>query len=268
LREPVENYRRPERLHSEIERVLRRYPVAFCPAAALPEPGSYVARAAAGVPVIAVRGHDGVIRAFRNACRHCGTALVDGAGCAAALVCPYHGWVHRLDGSLRHVPDAHGFPDLDRSTHGLAPIHALIRGVVVFVSQAELAPDAVLDALPDVVASDQELIGAGEVVLDANWKVLLEGFLEGYHIKATHRTTFFPFGFDNLNVAETFGRNSRVTFPFRRINELRDRPPHTWRADRVVTTVHHPFPNTIVARLSHHTTMVVLELLGEAPRVS
>ncbi|MDT9110839.1 Rieske 2Fe-2S domain-containing protein, partial [Escherichia coli] len=71
-REPVANYRSPARLDLELERVFRRTPTPFCPSAALLEPGSYVARDAAGVPLLAVRGVDGNVRVFRNACRHRG----------------------------------------------------------------------------------------------------------------------------------------------------------------------------------------------------
>src|SRR5690349_17437836 len=67
-REPVENYCSEKRFASELK-MLRRSPVAFCPSAALPEKGSYVAREAAAVPILAVRGEDGKVRAFRNACR-------------------------------------------------------------------------------------------------------------------------------------------------------------------------------------------------------
>ena len=62
-REPVENYRSEERLRQELA-LLRRLPVPFCPSAALREPGAYVARQAAGVPILAVRGNDGKVRAF------------------------------------------------------------------------------------------------------------------------------------------------------------------------------------------------------------
>src|SRR3954468_11560059 len=65
-REPVANYHSPERLQREIEQVLRRYPTPFCPSAALIEPGSFIAREAAGTALVAVRGHDGVARVFRN----------------------------------------------------------------------------------------------------------------------------------------------------------------------------------------------------------
>src|SRR6266851_520955 len=71
--ERVENYRSQERFSAELASILRRYPTPFCPSAALPESGSYVARNAAGTPILVVRGTDGQVRGFRNACRHRGT---------------------------------------------------------------------------------------------------------------------------------------------------------------------------------------------------
>src|SRR5437899_1180680 len=99
-REPVEHYLTPERLHAEVHRVLRRRFVAFCPSAALPDAGSYLARTVAGVPLVASRGRDGVVRVFRNSCRHRGTAVASGSGCSTSFACPYHGWVYGSDGSL------------------------------------------------------------------------------------------------------------------------------------------------------------------------
>ena len=77
--EPVANYTSEVRLRQEVE-ALRRLPVPFCPSAALSQEGSFVARDAAGVPIVVARDLDGVIRAFRNACRHRGTQLVTGQG--------------------------------------------------------------------------------------------------------------------------------------------------------------------------------------------
>src|SRR5262245_20382928 len=91
-REPVAHYLSPERHALELERVLRRHPTPFCPGSALAEPGAYVARDAAGIPLLAVRGADGRARVFRNACRHRGTQVASGSGCARAFSCPYHGW--------------------------------------------------------------------------------------------------------------------------------------------------------------------------------
>lgn len=103
-REPVANYRSEKRLTAEIERILRRFPTPFCPSAALPEAGSYVAREAAGTPLVVVRGTDGKVRGFRNACRHRGMQVASGTGCTRALTCRYHGWTYNLEGGLRHIP--------------------------------------------------------------------------------------------------------------------------------------------------------------------
>jgi len=255
-REPVENYRSQTRLDKEFE-VLRRFPAAFCPSGALPENGSFIAREAAGVPLIAVRGQDGKVRAFRNACRHRGMRIAEGTGCTNAFMCRYHGWTYGLDGVLRHVPHEQGFPGLDKSTHGLMPVKAEERAGLVFITQeGEANP---LDDLPDLIAKDQVLYATTEREVDANWKIFLEGFLEGYHIRATHPETFLPYGFDNLTLLETFGRNSRITFPFKRIKKLTDVPEADRKVGGFVTYVYHLFPNALVTILSSHTNLVVLE---------
>jgi phenylpropionate dioxygenase-like ring-hydroxylating dioxygenase large terminal subunit len=259
-REPVAHYRSAERLAAELELVLRRYPTPFCPSAALPESGSFVAREMAGTPLLAVRGSDGRVRAFRNACRHRGTQLASGEGCEKAFVCRYHGWTYGLDGALRHVPHEHGFPGLDKSTRGLVPVETVEREGIVFVTQQETPSAAsALNALPPLIGPRWRRSITSESEVNANWKVFLEGFLEGYHIRSTHAQTFYPVQFDNLNVVETFGRNSRIAFPYRAINKLRTRPPAEWSVDGKLTYVYHLFPNAIVATFPASVFMAVLE---------
>jgi hypothetical protein len=96
----------------------------------------------------------------------------------------------------------------------------------------------------------------------ANWKLLTETLLEGYHIKSLHRNTFYPYGLDNVNLVETFGANSRVIFPFRRIEELRDIEPSKRRLDGAVTSVYHLFPNASVSVLSKHSSLTIMEPLS------
>jgi phenylpropionate dioxygenase-like ring-hydroxylating dioxygenase large terminal subunit len=261
-REPVANYRSAERYAAEVSRVLRRTPTPFCPSAALPQAGSFVAREAAGTPLLAVRGDDGRVRAFRNACRHRGMQLAGGAGCAKAFVCRYHGWTYDLDGCLRHVPDEHGFPTLDKANRGLVPVAAEERRGIVFVTQDGPQVPADLDDLPELIPPDYRLVETTEIEVPANWKILTEGFLEGYHIRSTHRETFYPKQFDNLNVVETFGRNGRIAFPYRRVNKLRAVAPADWAVDGMLTYVYHFFPNAMVATFPTNRVVVVLEPLG------
>jgi len=257
-REPVENYRSQARFDQEME-LFKRLPLVYCPSAALPDAGSYVARTLAGVPLVAVRGEDGVVRAFHNACRHRGMILAEGDGNARSLICRYHAWAYGLDGSLRYVPGEEGFPGLDKDAHGLMPVHVQERGGLIFVTIKDPISTGALEGMPDLIAPGQTVFEYSSFEDDANWKLLLETSMEGYHIKALHNKTFYPYGFDNLNVVETYGTNSRIVFPFRRIEKLRDKPKEEWRADGMLTHVYQLFPNTRLAILSNHYLLVILE---------
>jgi phenylpropionate dioxygenase-like ring-hydroxylating dioxygenase large terminal subunit len=262
-REPVANYRSAERLAAEIERILRRSPAPFCPSAALSEAGSYVAREAAGTPIVVVRGSDGKVRAFRNACRHRGMQVASGTGCARAFVCRYHGWTYNLEGRLRHIPHEEGFPGFDKEAHPLVPVTASERFGLVFVTQDSPAlGDDSLDGLARLIGPDQRLFAVAEREFEVNWKILLEGFIEGYHIKSTHPESFLPYGFDNLNVIDLFGRHSRVTYPFQRIKKLAKVPAQERRVEGLLTYVYHLFPNVLITVLSRHTNVVILEPLA------
>ena len=250
--EPVENYASQARFDAE-QRLMRRLPIPFCPVAALPEPGSYIARQSAGVPIVVVRDEQGTIRAFRNACRHRGMQLAEGTGCTKIFRCNYHGWAYRLDGRLEYVPHEHGFPDLDKRRNGLVPVHSVdIQSGLVFVTQDEPVGLGALESLPELLTEDQVIFESQEKVEEANWKLTAEGTLEGYHIKPTHPESFFPYGYDNLNVVEMQGPNSRVCYPFRRIEKLRDAPRENLSLDRMVTLVNRIFPFTSVTRLAQH----------------
>ena len=192
--------------------------------------------------------------------------MVEGSGCARALRCGYHGWTYRLDGSLQHIPHAEGFPDLDKSQHGLLPVGVQEKSGIVFIGQ-DLDPDennmaATLAIIPPLFTQEQQVFDTLEYDLEVNWKIFLESFLEGYHIKPAHKDTFYPFGFDNLTLAETFGNNARVTFPFQRIASLADLPAAERKVDGLLTYVYQLFPNVMVAVLSHHRVMVVLDPLA------
>jgi phenylpropionate dioxygenase-like ring-hydroxylating dioxygenase large terminal subunit len=258
-REPVENYRSPERYAAELA-LLRRYPVPFCPSAALAETGAYIAREAAGVPLLVVRNAGGGVSAFRNACRHRGMQVAEGSGCKKAFACRYHGWTYGLDGALKRVPHEEGFPGLDKAEHGLVPVRAEERNGIVFVTQDSAGRD--LEDLPPLISADQRPFAEPEEsVIDANWKIFLEGFIEGYHIRSTHPETFLPYGFDNLNLVDIFGRNSRVTYPFRRIRKLAELPEEERKVTGYLTYVYQLFPNVLVTKLSSHTKLVILEPL-------
>jgi choline monooxygenase len=266
-REPVENYLSPSRFAEEL-RLLRAMPSVFVPSAAIPNPGDHVERTAFGMPLFAVRGHDHRARVFRNACRHRGFALVEQPGCSHALVCPYHGWTYRLDGSLAHVPHPEAFPGLDPSARGLVEVESHeVDGLIVIdpldppgLGVADLM-GALTDGSPwrDKLLPAQRLVYVDSTVRAMNWKVLVEQFLEGYHLRSTHRDTFFPVQYDDLNVVEIFGPNSRLTFPYRNIERLRNRPESSWNVDARVTYVYQLFPNVMVATFPDVVSVVAID---------
>jgi phenylpropionate dioxygenase-like ring-hydroxylating dioxygenase large terminal subunit len=92
-----------------------------------------------------------------------------------------------------------------------------------------------------------------------NWKVLVEQFLEGYHIRSTHRDTFYPLQYDDLNVVEMFGPNSRIAFPYRNIESLRHRPESTWTTQQRMTFVYQLFPNVMVATFPDQVIVIVVD---------
>ncbi len=260
-REPTEHFRSPERFEKELA-LFRRLPLPFAPSLALANTGDYLARPVGGVPIVVVRHEDGELRAFRNACRHRGATVAQGAGCTRVFTCGYHGWAYGLDGALRHVPHESGFPGLDRAEHGLVPIDSVTeRGGLIFVAIEPPMDDGALAALPELIGADQAVFDESDRESEFNWKLNIEATLEGYHIKPTHRETFYPYGYDNMNVVETFGPNARVTFPFRRIEKLRPLPPEQRDISGRVTYVYNLFPNTTVAVLSNHTVVSFSEPL-------
>ena len=257
-REPVKNYVDQERFDREIK-LLRSLPVPFCPSSALPNKGSYVSRIAAGTPILVTRDEENNVNAFINACRHRGMQVASGSGCKKSFICPYHGWTYGLKGENRNIPGSDGFPGIDPLKHGLKQVNAIEKGGIVYVCQDGEIHKKFLDEALDYFTDEQALINQSEIEDQANWKILHETLLEGYHIKTLHKDTFFPYGLDNINVVENYGQNSRVIFPFRRIEKLRDVDPGSRVIDGTITSVYSLFPNASISVLSKHSNLVILE---------
>ena len=259
--EPVEHYTSQSRYEKEIA-LLRQRPVVFCPSAAIPDAGSYISRTAAGTPLLVVRDNGLRVRAFINACRHRGMKVALGEGCIRTFSCPYHGWTYNLDGSLRGVPGEAAFPDLDKETSGLKEVFAVEKGGLVYVQQEGEPRLETLETALDFFEPSQPFFYQSDTVDEANWKLLTETLLEGYHIKSLHRDSFYPFGLDNINIVESYGQNSRVIYPFKRIEKLRSVARDERNIEGSATLVYHLFPNVSVSVLSKHTSVTVIEPLS------
>jgi len=160
------------------------------------EIGEYKLWDDAGVPVVMVRGEDGVIRAFYNTCRHRGAPVVkDQHGQTQRLQCPYHGWTYRLDGELIAVPDQRDFIELDKSTRGLIPLRCETWGGWLFVNfDADAQPlldylGAAVDDFAQFELDGLRFYEKHHFTIGANWKACVDAFMEVYHLQFVHPDT-------------------------------------------------------------------------------
>jgi nitrite reductase/ring-hydroxylating ferredoxin subunit len=157
-------------------------------------PGDFFVYDVGRYSVLIVRGDDGALRAFQNVCRHRGNQLCEGAGSGAGeLRCSYHRWTWDLQGRLREVPSRKGFGTLRNDEHSLFDVQVDTWGPLVFVNMDSTAGP--LDAFLEGVPADIEWVGIDDfhctyniaVPLPCNWKTLIDGFSETYHVQGIHR---------------------------------------------------------------------------------
>ena len=193
---PGWTYHSPALLELEKEAIFRTHWQIAGHVSDVPEPGDYLAMDVVGERALVVRGKDGVVRAFHNMCRHRGSRVVadDKGHCKNALVCPFHGWVYNLDGTLRGAARPRSFPELDRHEFGLKPLDLEIWMGFIFIrfrdgpqpSVAELlAPHAAEMAHYDI-ANMVPSWGIWSSVSNVNWKSVRDVDNEGYHVAMAH----------------------------------------------------------------------------------
>lgn len=191
---PNERYYSPEFFQQEIERLWPRTWQWACREEHIPEPGDYIVYDVGPYSIIVVRGEDGAVNAFRNACTHRGTKLAQSfsEGSTDAFRCPYHGWTFGLDGALDAYACEWDFPHVDPKEYGLGQVQTGLWGGFVFIN---MDPDCIpleeyLAPLPDHIDSkvfeDRYIVMHVQKELNCNWKIASEAFLEAYHVPETH----------------------------------------------------------------------------------
>ena len=161
----------------------------------IPNPGDYYVYDIGDYSVIVIRGDDKLIRAFVNSCPHRGMQFCDsgeqGTG-KQFLRCPFHGMSWHLDGSLREIPCRWDFPHITDDNFKLMEIPSDTWGGFVFINLDRQAQrlDDYLEVLPEHFAhwplENRYITLHTEKILPGNWKMCMEGFLEAYHVLATH----------------------------------------------------------------------------------
>lgn len=168
-----------------------------CHVCDLPAPGSWVALDIGDDRALVIRGQDGTIRAVHNLCRHRGARVAAGeqGQCRNAIVCPFHGWVYNLDGTLRGPARPRTFEsDLDRSQYGLKPMECEIWMGFVFVRVHPGPQGSVAEAFAPYAADFadyrlDDLAATGPAwtsEIAVNWKSVRDVDNEGYHVAMAH----------------------------------------------------------------------------------
>jgi glycine betaine catabolism A len=194
---PGPDYWDPAVFAADVEQVFYRSWFLAGVACAAPEPGDWFTVAVGEESVLVVRGDDGALRAFYNVCRHRGARLRDAESGhdKSVISCAYHAWCYRFDGELAATPRV-GRDEIDRSQHGLRAVHLAEWEGIVWVNLDDAEPEPLLAWLertaPDLLAfSRYEIptlrpVDVTEFVVEANWKIVLENYLECLHCPTVH----------------------------------------------------------------------------------
>jgi phenylpropionate dioxygenase-like ring-hydroxylating dioxygenase large terminal subunit len=259
-RNPVSDYICPKQAAQERGLFFRRAPLALGLSCLLPRAGDYMTHDYTGVPILLVRREDGSLGAFLNVCRHRGARLAEGCGKGArGFSCAYHGWSYALDGRLLARPDDRSFAEIEKSTRPLVVLPAVEKYGMIWVSPT---PGAQFDVDASLCGLERDLAAYGlhsyhhyetrTLRRGINWKIVIDTFLETYHLNVLHPKTVSPILHSNLATFDAFGRNLRMIGARRTIERLREIPEAQWDLMPYSAIVCVLFPNTVFIMQGDH----------------
>jgi phenylpropionate dioxygenase-like ring-hydroxylating dioxygenase large terminal subunit len=267
---PGAHYTCEEHFEREQRAVFAGQPRLVAVTSELAEPGACAAIELDGVPLLLARGEDGELRAFRNVCRHRSTPLLSTAGTCRkkALVCPYHGWTYELTGNLIHVPHVEAFAGRERARNALVRAHVAERHGLVWASPSPFELDALLEPIAEELAAagagTGQLFRRSEREVRGNWKLVIDAFLDAYHIRQLHKDTIYRFFIDAHAEAEPAGDHIRAATARRALRQSGGSIAELGDPRNVATPSYLIFPNVILILHPDYLSVLVAEPLARA----
>jgi len=241
--------------------LIAREPVMVASSDELAEAGRFYTTTLGGLGVLVVRQEDGSIRAFRNVCRHrCATVESEESGRRGSFSCPYHGWTYGLDGALLRIPDEESFANVDRTVFGLKELATAERHGMVWVVESSESPleiekyfGADVDSeLADLKLETYKFYRAETFDQPANWKLIMDGFLEVYHVRYLHSTTVGKISISNLLLVDELDQHLRLVSARKDIKKLRADHGGDFDLHRGIILTYILLPSTVVVYVRDH----------------
>ena len=188
-------YQDPMFLRLDQQQIFHRSWQFLCHESKLQETGSYIAADVQGQSIFATRDQNGELRAFYNVCKHRGHELVSGEGKKNLIVCPYHAWSYSLDGKLKAARRSEFLNDFNKSDICLDQVRIEVFCHLVFINldanatplaeQSEDLASEIMQYAPDL--ADLKFAHRLTYNIKANWKSVVDNFLECYHCPVAHK---------------------------------------------------------------------------------
>jgi nitrite reductase/ring-hydroxylating ferredoxin subunit len=245
----------------ERERIFESKPIMAAHSSEIAQSGDFITVRLNSSNVIISRQKDGSVAAFLNVCRHRGATVVPTEkGRRNLFTCPYHGWTYSNDGKLRAIGFAETFGEKPCEKRNLVSLPVEERHGFIWIVEN---PDLSIDVKGHLGSGMDQALGEYEFgkyffnrghIFDfpQNWKIMMDGLIDGYHVQFLHGKTISPYFYPNMLSFEILGSHALWGNPRKSIDKIIDQPPGETSLDKYIIIGNLLMPNSVLVLHPHH----------------